>query len=72
MVVYTSPSVPPLEGKGWLRTENARRVKYDGHLNALAEKNTSRNLMAVAEKNRLRVPRYQKVQEVDGALRLPG
>jgi hypothetical protein len=23
MIVYTSPSVPPLEGKGWLRTKNA-------------------------------------------------
>ncbi len=38
MVVYTSPSVPPLEGKGWLRIENARRVKYYGLLNAVADK----------------------------------
>ena len=40
--------------------------KTSRNIMAVAEKKTSRNLMAVAEKKTSRVPRYQKVQEVDG------
>ncbi len=29
MIVYTSPSVPPLKGKGWLRTVNALAEEKD-------------------------------------------
>ena len=37
MIVYTSPSVPPLEGKGWLRTENVLPI-FNGLLNVPADK----------------------------------
>ena len=53
MIVYTSPSVPPLEGKGWLRTENVLPI-FNGLLNAPADKRSSR------------VPRYQNPLKVVG------
>ena len=37
IVFYTSPPAPPLEGKGWLRTENALPIFY-GLLIAVADK----------------------------------